>query len=214
MGLRMRRIALTSLFVVAVALWPTAASAATTSRVSVIKVEGAIDRPLLGYVHDALDRAERDGAVVVLQLDTSGTLNEDGVALADRVADLSVPVIAWVGPAPAKASGAGLLLMYASSLAAVSPGSQTGPRDPIDLAHPEDVPPDLDATIEGWIAARDKGTDLGWTDRPLTAAEARHRDIAQVAAVSIPGLLDRVDGRTVMTPEGPVVLHTRVATTE
>lgn len=214
MGLRMRRVALTCLFVAAVALWPSSASGATTSRVSVIKVEGAIDRPLLAYVQDALDQAERDGAIVVLQLDTSGTLNEDGVALADRVAGLSVPVIAWVGPAPARASGAGLLLMYASSLAAVSPGSQTGPRDPVDLAYPDDVPPGLDATIEGWIDARDKQTELDWTDRPLTAAEARHRDIAQVAAVSIPGLLDRVDGRTVQTPGGPVVLHTRVATTE
>jgi membrane-bound serine protease (ClpP class) len=215
MGHRMRRIALTSLFIAAaVALSTGAVSAATTSRVSVIKVEGAIDRPLLGYIDDALDRAEADGAIVVLQLDTSGTLNEDGVALADRVASLSVPVIAWVGPAPAKASGAGLLLMYASSLAAVSPGSQTGPRDPIDLAHPDDVPPSLDATIEGWIVARGKQTDLDWTDRPLTAAEARHRDIAQVAAVSIPELLDRIDGRTVQTPEGPVELRTRVATTE
>ncbi|MFN8232366.1 MAG: NfeD family protein [Actinomycetota bacterium] len=210
----MRRAALTSLFIAAAIVWPTAASAATTSRVSVIKVEGAIDRPLLGYVNDALDRAERDGAIVVLQLDTSGTLNEDGVALADRVAALSVPVIAWVGPAPAKASGAGLLLMYASSLAAVSPGSQTGPRDPIDLAHPEDVPPGIDAKIEGWIAARGKQTDLDWIDRPLTAAEARHLDIAQVAAASIPGLLDRIDGTTVQTPGGPVVLRTRVATTE
>jgi membrane-bound serine protease (ClpP class) len=211
----MRRIALTSLFAAAaVALWPSAVSAATTSRVSVIKVEGAIDRPLLGYIRDALDRAEQDGAIVVLQLDTSGTLNEDGVALADRVAELSVPVIAWVGPAPAKASGAGLLLMYASSLAAVSPGSQTGPRDPVDLAHPDDVPPDLDTTIEGWVESRGKQTELDWTDRALTAAEARHRDIAQVAAVSIPELLDRVDGRTVQTPEGPAVLDTRVATTE
>jgi membrane-bound serine protease (ClpP class) len=213
----MRRASLTCLFVVVLCLWSGwsgPASAETTSSVEVVKVEGAIDRPLLGYLNDALDRAEREGSIVVLQIDTSGTLDQDGVALADRVAGLAVPVIAWVGPAPAKASGAGLLLMYASSIAAVSPGSQTGPQDPIDLAHPDEVPPGLDATIAGWIDARDKQTDLDWTDRPLTAAEARHRDIAQVAAVSIPELLDRVDGRTVQTPGGPVELHTRVATTE
>ena len=63
--------------------------------------------------------------IVVLQLDTSGTLDQDGVALAQRVADLDVPVLAWVGPTPAKASGAGLLLMYASSLA----GSRRGLPD-------------------------------------------------------------------------------------
>jgi membrane-bound serine protease (ClpP class) len=200
---------------VALTCWPAlSASAQTTSVVEVIKVEGAIDRPLLGYLHDALDRAEREDAVVVLQIDTSGTIDQDGVALAERVAALSVPVIAWVGPAPARASGAGLLLMYASSLAAVSPGSQTGPLHPIDLTDPDDRPAGLEATIAGWIEARGKATELDWNDRPLTAAEARHRGIAQVAASSIPGLLDRIDGRTAHTPGGPVVLHTRVATTE
>ena len=150
----------------------------------------------------------------MLQIDTAGTLDEDGVALAQRVVELRVPVVAWVGPAPARASGAGLLLMYASSLAGVSPGSQTGPLHPIDLAHPDDVPAGLHATIAGWIEARDKHTDIDWIDRPLTAAEARHRDIAQVAAASIPDLLDRIDGTTVQTPDGPVVLHTQIATTK
>lgn len=198
-------------------LWPLAARAADAASptvIEVIQVEGAIDRPLLGYLNDRLDAAEEVGAVVVLQLDTAGTLGEDGVALARRVAELRVPVVTWVGPAPARASGAGLLLMYASSLAAVSPGSQTGPLNPIDLARPEARPPGLRATIAAWIQARGKETNIDWLDRPLTGAEARHRGIAQVAALSIPGLLNRIDGRTVQTPDGPVVLRTRIATTE
>jgi membrane-bound serine protease (ClpP class) len=210
----MRRLSLFLAACALLALGPRPAVAATPTVVEVIKVEGAIDRPLLGYLNDRLDAAEAEGAVVVLQIDSAGTLDEDGVALAQRVVELSVPVIAWVGSAPARASGAGLLLMYASSLAGVSPGSQTGPLYPIDLAHPDDRPAGLHDTIAGWIQTRDKQTDIDWIDRPLTAAEARHRDIAQVAATSIPDLLDRIDGRTVQTPSGPVVLHTHVATTE
>src|SRR5439155_19076445 len=106
---------------------------AETPLIDVIKVEGAIDRPLLGFVNDRLDAAVADGAIVVLELDTAGTIDEDGVALAVRVAHRAVPVITWVGPVPAKASGAGLLLMDASSLPAVAPGSQTGPLLPLDL---------------------------------------------------------------------------------
>jgi membrane-bound serine protease (ClpP class) len=209
----MRRISLLLAVFALLELWPHAAGAASPTVVEVIKVEGAIDGPLLGYVNERLDAAEREGAVVVLQLDSAGTLDEDGVALATRVADLAVPVVTWVGPAPARASGAGLLLMYASSLAAVSPGSQTGPLAPIDLAHPDADPEGLHATIASWIQERDKQTDIDWNDRPLTAAEARHREIAQVAALSVPDLLDKIDGRTVSTPGGPVVLHTRIATT-
>src|SRR5436190_8959256 len=101
------------------ALWPAAAGAQASSPepgaptiVEVIPVQGAIDRPLLGYLTGKLEAAEAEGATVVLELNTSGTLGQDPIALAERVANLKVPVIAWVGPVPAKAAGAGLLLMY------------------------------------------------------------------------------------------------------
>jgi membrane-bound serine protease (ClpP class) len=194
------------------ALSPLGVARADTTTVQVIKVSGALDRPNVGYLVDALDAASRAGQTVVLQLDTAGTLDEDAVALAQRVADSPVPVVTWVGPAPARASGAGLLLMYASGLAAVSPGSQTGPLYPLDLANPGRFVPNLRATIAGWVREAGKTTDLTWRDRPLTAAEARHRGIAQVAASSIPSLLDEIDGRSVATARGPQTLHTALAT--
>lgn len=201
------------LAIVLALLWPAEAHAEPPT-VQVVKVSGALDRPNVDYLLTHLDRAEDAGQSVVLQLDTAGALDENALSLAQRVADANVPVIVWVGPAPARASGAGLLLMYASSLAAVSPGSQTGPLRPLDLAAPDVEYPSLKGKIAGWVAERNKETDLDWTDRPLTAAEARHRDIAQVAAPSIPGLLTRIDGRTVQTASGPVVLHTALATSE
>jgi membrane-bound serine protease (ClpP class) len=212
----MRRVALCSavLGVLAVAFMAPAAGAAEATPVVVLRVEGAIDRPLLGYLDDRLAQAERDGAIVVLQLDTSGTLGQDGVALAQRVVDLDVPVLAWVGPTPATAAGAGMLLMYASSLAGVAPGSQTGPLEPVDLLHPDDVPADLDATIAGWIEERGKDTQLEGTDEPLPAADAIELGIASAAATSVTGFLAEVDGQTVQTPSGPVTLDTRIATSE
>jgi membrane-bound serine protease (ClpP class) len=194
---------------------PSAASVSPSpaaTKVDVIKVEGAIDRPLLGYLQQRLSEAEADGAVVLLQLNTSGTLGQDAVALGQRIVELRVPVIAWVGPTPAKAAGAGLLLMYAASLTAVSPGSQTGPQDPLDLLHPDVIDAGLRSTIQGWLDARQKDTRLGWRDRPLTAQDALDLRIATVAATSVPGLLDRVDGTTVQTAAGPVTLQTRIAT--
>ena len=182
--------------------------------VDVITVDGPIDRVLLAYVRHRLHEAEDRGAIVVLQLDTPGALDEDGVALADEVANLSAPVLAWVGPVPAKASGTGLLLLYASSLGAIAPGSQTGPLDPVDLAAPDARPPDLLATIQGWLDARGKSTKLVRLDEALPALDALHLGIAQIPALSVPDLLNRVDGMSVRTPSGEVVLHTRIATDE
>jgi membrane-bound serine protease (ClpP class) len=207
--------------VAGLALWPAAAVGQTSSPapsvtgiVEVIPVEGAIDRPLLDYLTGKLEAAEAEGATVVLELDTSGTVGEDPIALAERVVNLKVPVIAWVGPVPAKASGAGLLLMYASSLAAVQPGAQVGPLMPLDLGHPDAAYPGLQDRIQGWIHARAKNSRTDWSDRALTGEEALGLGIIQAHAGSITELLDTVDGRTVFSSSGPTTLHTKVATTE
>src|SRR5262245_66285696 len=157
--MRLRPLARTALIVVALVL-PTSVSGVARAQpaplpaVDVIKVEGALDRPLLGYVNARLDSAEGRGATVVLELDSAGGIGDEAIGLADRLVAMRVPVIVWVGPVPAKASGAGMLLLLASSLPAVAPGSQTGPLDPVDLLHPDSRPPGLDAQIDALLAAR------------------------------------------------------------
>ena len=190
------------------------ATDAPTTLVRVLEVQGPIDRPLLAYLEERLDEAERAGAIVVLQLDTPGMLGQDGLALAERVARLEVPVLSWVGPVPARASGGGLLLMLASSLAGVSPGSQTGPLHPVDVLHPDAATDGLRSRIEGWLEASGRSdVDLGALQRPLAGREALDSGAADVAAYTVPEFLRAVDGTTVRTAAGAVVLRTRVATT-
>lgn len=213
----MRRSALLLAAFIAVASWPLLAHAqpaVPTNKVDVIKLEGAIDRPLQGYVQQHLDQAVADGAVIVLQVDSAGSIGQDGVALGQRLVSLPVPVLVWVGPVPARASGAAMLLMDAASLAAVAPGSQTGPRDPVDLTDTADVPPDLDATIQSWLDARDRQADLSHQNDAMPGQQALDYGFADVGASSVVDLLNQVDMRTVQTADGPWVLHTKVATTD
>ncbi|MGH2679909.1 MAG: NfeD family protein [Actinomycetota bacterium] len=211
-----RRLALVASLpaIVLVSVQARSAVAQETTKVHVIEVQGPIDRPLLGYLEERLAEAERDGAVVVLELDTPGALGQDAIALAERVSRLDVPVLAWVGPAPAKASGGGLLLMLASSLAAVSPGSQTGPLLPVDVLRPEDEAEGLRSRVEAWLRERGREVDVARLMRPLTAQEAMDLGAAQAVAYTVPELLREVDGMTVRTPAGEVELRTRVATTQ
>jgi membrane-bound serine protease (ClpP class) len=182
--------------------------------VDVIKVEGALDRPLLGYVNGMLDDAEARGATVVLELDSAGGIGDDAIGLADRIVAMPVPVIVWVGPVPAKASGAAMLLMLASSLPAVAPGSQTGPLNPVDLLHPDAEPPGLDVRIAGWLSARGRTVEMEHADEAMNAQQAMDFRFAEVASPSVVDLLEKVDGTTVPTASGPVVLHTHVATSD
>jgi len=183
--------------------------------VLVVKVDGSVDRTLAGYVGDALDDAEAEGATVVLQLDSAGTLDQDAVALATRIHDATVPVIVWVGPAPAKAQGAALLFMYSASLAAVSPGAGVGPLVPLDLAGADRLSPaEVRSLASSWVRERGRPTPVVFPGEPIPAQEALDGNIAQVAAVSITELLEGLDGRVVMTATGEITLRTRIAKSE
>ncbi len=65
----------------------------------------------------------------------------------------------------------------------------------------------------GWTRGRRTPRSTGPT-APSTAPRRSTYDIAQVAAGSITQFLDAADGKTVMTADGPVTLHTRIATTD
>jgi membrane-bound serine protease (ClpP class) len=211
----MRRAAPFVLFSALVWVVSTAAFAQERSSVLVVKVDGSIDRTLASYLEGAVEDAEDAGSTLIVQLDSAGTLDRDAVALAERLHHATVPVIVWVGPAPAKAQGAGLLFLYAASLGAVAPGVGVGPLEPLDLAGgaPQISTSDVQAVATGWVTERGRETPLAFPERPVPAAAAIEGHIASVAAASITELLDELDRLTVGTAEGQVMLQTRIATT-
>jgi membrane-bound serine protease (ClpP class) len=192
----------------------TALAQEAEASVVVVKVDGSIDGTIVGYLEGQLEDAESAGSTVVLQIDSAGTLDQDAVELARRVHEATVPVVAWVGPSPAKAQGAGLLLLLAASVGAVAPGVGVGPLTPLDLAGgPEPAVIDVEDLVATW--AEDAGRDAPSIPRvPIPAGPAIERGLAEVAAASIPDLLERLDGRTVTTSGGEVVLRTEIARAE
>jgi membrane-bound serine protease (ClpP class) len=192
-----------------------AAPAGTTASVLVVKVDGSIDAVQAGYLIDSLDQAQADGSTVVIQLDSAGTLDQDAIGLAQRIHDSRVPVVVWVGPVPAKAQGAALLFMYASSLAAVAPGAGLGPLEPLDLVDRRDAtfpgPTEIEAMATRWAEEFHKPVPVVFPEQQVPAQDALDGHIAQVTAVSITDLLSAVDGRTVWTAAGETRLETAIA---
>lgn len=220
-----RLVPVTLAFALAFALLASPARAQTMSpapaaegSVVVVKLDGSIDGTQAGYLLDTLDEAEAQGSTVVIQLDSAGTLDRDAIALAERVHAAAVPVIVWVGPAPAQAKGAALLLLYAGSLGAVAPGVGVGPLEPLDLveARNEGLPTgsELEALVTGWATERGRPVPLAFPSEPVPAQAALDGDVAQVAAVSVTDLLAEIDGLTVGTAAGEVTLRTAIAREE
>ena len=125
--------------------------------VDVLRVRGPVDATVVGYLDDALTKAADEGVeVVVLELDSTGLLD---VSLADAMAPLAqrqVPLVTWVGPPGARATGGAAVLAAASDVLAVAPGTIYGGADAVDLGG---LTP----------ALADAVADVGGTAAPLVA---------------------------------------------
>jgi len=186
--------------------------------VVVIKVKGLVDPSLSAFVRGAIEAAEREGAaIVVLQIDSLGGYGERAERLGEFIRRATVPVIAWIAPAGARAEGGALFLVYSSSLATMAPGAGIGPARPFDLGTSASREgPQVVARLAAQLidlAPRAGATAAGartLLQRPaLPAGPALQTGAVAVAASGVCGLLDQIDGRSVRTGAGSVVLSTK-----
>jgi membrane-bound serine protease (ClpP class) len=211
-----RALAACSLVLSALVVWSAAPAWPSTPSVDVVKVQGVIDPALSSFVQGSIESAEREGATVVLQIDSRGALGDHAEALTRIVRGATVPVVAWVGPTGARAEGGALLLVYSAGVVGMAPGAGLGPARPFDLATKASREPAGEvsrgaATLRSLAAGA--GVDPGATDRlvggaALAAGPAQRAGAVGFVAVSIPELLRKVDGLQVATGAGAATLAT------
>ncbi len=113
---------------------PESASGANGGFVAQINLDGAIGPAAAQYVHDASQRAIKDGArAIVLQLDTPGGLSASMREIIAGILASPIPVLGYVGPGGARAASAGTYILYACHIAAMAPATHLGAATPVAL---------------------------------------------------------------------------------
>ena len=106
----------------------------TGALVEVIEIEGIVDQTIADYVTETIDRAAADGAeVVVVSLDTPGGMGVSIGEITTAITQSPVPVVVWVGPSGARATGLGMYMAYAAHVLAMAPSTTIGAATPVDL---------------------------------------------------------------------------------
>ncbi len=199
-----------------------AQTAVEPRRVEVLPLRGGlIDPPVRAQIEDVLDLAEREGAeLVVLQFTSPGGVSVDAVELAARIAASPIPVAAYLGPigsGPAAGGAAGAIWL-AAHVRALAPDATVGPLDPLDLRQLDAATPDPAAILAG--TPRVPGALDAAPSDAMRAALVRLLDErldadTLVAAglgritTGVEPLLVELDGATVITAAGEVVLRLR-----
>ena len=183
----MRRLLLLVLVLGALAI--PAGAQAPEGVIDIVEVQGPIDSYSISFVTRTIERAAAEGSeLVVLKIDSPGALTADAEELIALVAAPPLPVVAWIGDAPAAAQGAALRLAEAAQITVAAPGAEigrgfrsiigdpAGPSDDDQLIVVTDAIPgvidDVQAALGPLIVSLDGVTiDLG--DRTVVLETAR-----------------------------------------
>jgi len=188
------------LAVLCLALMPFVVSAqqGTAHPFNVLQVSlvGAITPASEDLLNAALATAESDNMqAVLLVLDTPGGLVTSMRGMVSAMLNAHVPVLVWVGPSGARATSAGVFLVAASHVAAMSPQSTIGAASPVGMGGADigktmqtKVKNELQSYVRGLAASR--GRNAQWYEKAvdqavsLTAQEAAISNVVDVIADS------------------------------
>lgn len=189
-------------------------------------VRGEIGPAAARYLDRVVRDAEKRGAeALVVEIDTPGGLDVSMRQMVQRLLGAEIPVVAWVGPAGARAASAGTFIVMAADVAAMAPGTTIGAAHPIMVAGGTVLPVDpivLDKVTNdaaGYLRglAAQRGRNAEWAESAvresavLGASDALRDHAIDLVAVSVDDLLGQLDGRRVAGPWGTRSLQTRGA---
>ena len=190
------------------------AAQAQSSAVMTVDIDGFIDPNAARYVNRAINEAADAGAaLLVIELNTPGGLSTSAREMVSSILEAPLPVAVFVTPRGAQAASAGMFVLAAAGVAAMSPGTNVGAASPID-ASGQDVPETLAAKVleDTRAFARSIADVRGRDPEPLEAAitearsysavEALDLGIADVLADDLPDLLRQIDETSVPTADG------------
>ena len=210
----MRRPLFAFLILLSVALsWAAAVGASELAKtperhMEVVQVQGAIDPVVARLIKESIERAQTNGAtVVILQIDSQGALDTDPVSLIDTVQTSKVPVAVWVGPGKSVARGAAAGLTAVASYSAASPSARLGPAQPFRLDSRARVSYSRVSTDPARDGRMSRRLD-GLADRRLTGAKAAEAGLIDAVAPTLGDLILALNGKELSTAAGPVRLTT------
>ena len=138
---RLHRCAVCILAGIALTMLSLPPGAGAAERAVVLDINGAIGPAIADYVVRNLQSArQNEVGLVILRMNTPGGLDSSTREIDAAILASKVPVATYVAPNGARAASAGTYIAYASSIAAMAPGTNIGAATPIQLKGPSFLP--------------------------------------------------------------------------
>ncbi len=171
-----------------------------------IAVNDAIQPVTAEYIGRALDlaAANHDQAVLI-EMNTPGGLVESTREIIDKIVASPVPVIVYVTPPGSRAGSAGIFILEAADVAAMTPGTNAGAAHPVTLIGKPDetmmkkIENDTAALMRSVTARRGRNVDLAESavreSKSFTEQEALDKKLIDYVAADEHDLFRQMSGK-------------------
>jgi membrane-bound serine protease (ClpP class) len=184
-----------------------------------MEIDGAIGTVTVDRIADAIDRAEKDNAeLLVILMDTPGGLTKSTWAITKNMLNSHVPICVYIAPSGARAGSAGVFITYAANFAAMASSTNigaahvvSGDGQKIDSIMNEKLTNDAVASIKA--SAQKRGRNADWAEqavresKSITDSEALALNVINFRAENLDSLLNKLNGQVAETPKGTDTLH-------
>jgi membrane-bound serine protease (ClpP class) len=189
---------------------------ATTPLVLSAEIDGIIHPVAAQFVQRTIERAEREGAaLVIFTLRTPGGLVDSTRDINNAIIRSRPPVAVFVGPAGNRAASAGFLITIAADIAAMAPGTHIGAAHPV-AGNGEKIDETMAAKMTSDVASyartlatqRHRNVELVekavTESRSFTEQEALNAKppLVDVLASDVDDLVRKLEGRSVTRFDG------------
>lgn len=137
----------------------------------ILEIKGPIGPAVSDYLITEFDKASAAGSdIIIIEMDTPGGLDTSMREIIQAILASPSPVVTYVSPSGARAASAGLYILVASHVAAMSPGTNTGAATPIEIgggSKPFPLPSDEDTEPASGDSERsEEASDSGRDQAP------------------------------------------------
>ncbi len=191
-----------------------------------MKIDGSIGPASADFMMRGIIKGQKS-ELILIKLNTPGGLDKSMRQIVKSMLASRVPVVVYVAPNGARAASAGTFLLYASTIAAMSPSTHLGAASPVSLSGglsgskknseassmKKKITNDAIAYIRSLAQLRGRNVDFSQkaiTDAAtMTAKEALSAGVIDLIAEDTHDLLGQIDGKSVTQAGQQIIIHSK-----
>jgi membrane-bound serine protease (ClpP class) len=211
---------LSLIFLLSIFIFFSFSTIAQSSNVLIVEITDTIDQSTVEILKESLQQAENENSeAIILLLDTPGGGLQQTFEIADLINESEIPVVGYVYPTGSAAWSAGTFILISTHIAAMADHTVIGSAQPVEITAEGTkyiTEPKIINALVSWIETRAEMRNRNKTaaakfiteNLNLNGTAALESQVIEHVSSSINQLLQDINGTSVSTSKGIVVLNT------